>query len=110
MNKDKIFFKSVVKAKEMEDEMFIKIEKWARETFEDAKVKYKDEMVISFFLFLGSFKFHKRKIRRAIQRQGFMLACYCRKKFRRVYYISGKNIYLFLYWSNGIFDIRDSKI
>ena len=46
MNKDKMVFKSVVKAKEMEDEMFTKIEKWARETFEDSKIKYKDEMVI----------------------------------------------------------------
>ena len=46
MNKDKMVFKSVVKAKEMEDEMFAKIEKWARETFEDSKIKYKDEMVI----------------------------------------------------------------
>jgi hypothetical protein len=47
MNKEKMVFKSVVKAKEMEDEMFSKIEKWARETFEDSKIKYKDEMVIN---------------------------------------------------------------
>lgn len=45
MNKDKITFKAVVKAKEMDDDMFLKIEKWARETFEDPKIKYKDEMV-----------------------------------------------------------------
>ena len=32
--------------------MFIKIEKWARETFEDQKVKYKDEMVITKFYFV----------------------------------------------------------
>jgi len=47
MKNEKIVFKSVVKAKDMEDDMFTKIEKWARETFEDAKVKYKDEMVFS---------------------------------------------------------------
>ena len=58
MNKDKMVFKSVVKAKEMEDEMFVKIEKWARETFEDSKVKYKDEMVIEIFMIKGSLKFH----------------------------------------------------
>jgi len=45
MKNEKIVFKSVVKAKDMEDEMFVKIEKWARDTLEDSKVKYKDEMV-----------------------------------------------------------------
>ncbi len=50
MNKDKIVFKSVVKAKDMEEEMFNKIEKWARETFEDNKIKYKDEMVFIYRL------------------------------------------------------------
>ena len=57
MNKDKMVFKSVVKAKEMEDEMFVKIEKWARESFEDSKIKYKDEMVIYIFNIKGSLKF-----------------------------------------------------
>lgn len=57
MNKDKMTFKAVVKAKEMDDEMYSKIEKWARETFEDPKIKYKDEMVFSLF-YKGSCKFH----------------------------------------------------
>ncbi len=39
-------FKSVVKAKDMDDEMFRDIEKWARETFENPKEKFRDEMVI----------------------------------------------------------------
>ena len=51
MNKDKMIFKSVVKAKEMEDEMFSKIEKWARETFEETKNKFKDEKVINKILY-----------------------------------------------------------
>ncbi len=46
MKNEKMVFKSVVKAKDMDEEMFVKIEKWARETFEDSKVKYKDEMVL----------------------------------------------------------------
>lgn len=47
MNRDKVVFKSVLKAKaeNMDEEMYQKIEKWARETLEDLKVKYKDEVV-----------------------------------------------------------------
>ncbi len=52
MKNEKMVFKSVVKSKDMDEEMFIKIEKWARETFEDQKVKYKDEMVITLFYFV----------------------------------------------------------
>ena len=65
-DKDKIAFKSVVKAKDMDDDMFIKIEKWARETYEDPKFKFKDEMVNFIHKILGSCKLIKRKIRRYI--------------------------------------------
>lgn len=50
MKNEKMVFKSIVKAKDMDEEMFVKIEKWARETFEDSKVKYKDEMVNNNYL------------------------------------------------------------
>jgi hypothetical protein len=39
-----INFKTVVKAKDMDDDMFNQLEKWARETFE-SKEKFRDEMV-----------------------------------------------------------------
>ena len=41
-----ISFKTVIKAKDMDEDMFSHIEKWARETFE-SKEKVKDEMVIN---------------------------------------------------------------
>ena len=40
-----LLVKPVIKAKEMEDDMFKHIESWARETFEDTKLKLKDEIV-----------------------------------------------------------------
>jgi predicted sulfurtransferase len=56
MKNEKMVFKSVVKAKDMDEEMFVKIEKWARETFEDSKVKYKDEMVNFYFNIIFNFR------------------------------------------------------
>jgi len=44
-----INFKTVVKAKDMDDDMFNQLEKWARETFE-SKEKFKDEMVYKFII------------------------------------------------------------
>jgi hypothetical protein len=41
-------FKSVVKAKDMEDDMFKEIEKWCRDSFESPKEKFRDEMVFYF--------------------------------------------------------------
>jgi hypothetical protein len=38
-------FKSVVKAKDMDEEMFREIERLARETIENPKEKFRDEMV-----------------------------------------------------------------
>lgn len=38
-------FKSVIKAKDMEEDMFKEIERWARETFENPREKFRDEMV-----------------------------------------------------------------
>lgn len=47
MLKDKnSIFKPVIKAKDMDEDMFKNIEHWAKETFEDSRVKYKDEKVI----------------------------------------------------------------
>ncbi len=43
-----VSLKTVIKAKDMEDDMFAHIEKWARDTF-DSKEKIKDEMVLSIF-------------------------------------------------------------
>jgi hypothetical protein len=43
-------YKSVVKAKDMDDDMFKNLEHWARETFEDPKLKFKDEMVYIKFI------------------------------------------------------------
>lgn len=45
MIKEKSQLKVVVKAKDMDDDIFRNIETWAKEIFEDPKVKYKDEMV-----------------------------------------------------------------
>ncbi len=39
-------FKTVIKAKDMDEEMFNSIERWARDTFE-SKEKFRDEMVNS---------------------------------------------------------------
>ena len=37
-------FKTVIKAKDMDDDMFNHIDRWARDTFE-SKEKFRDEMV-----------------------------------------------------------------
>ena len=39
------FLKPVIKIRDMDDEMLRNIEGWARDTLEETKVKYKDEMV-----------------------------------------------------------------
>lgn len=61
-----INFKTVVKAKDMDDDMFNQLEKWARETFE-SKEKFRDEMV-KIKIKIGSCQLHKKTIRRKIQR------------------------------------------
>jgi hypothetical protein len=45
-------FKPVIKMKEMDNEMLKFIEGFAKESFEDVKVKFKDEMVKIQFLIL----------------------------------------------------------
>ncbi len=45
MSREKNYLKPVVKMRDMDDEMLRNIEGWARETLEETKVKYKDEMV-----------------------------------------------------------------
>lgn len=42
--------KPVLKKKEMEDGMYSNIEGWARDTFEDTKQKFKDEIDIANYL------------------------------------------------------------
>lgn len=64
MNRDKVVFKSVLKAKaeNMDEEMYQKIEKWARETLEDLKVKYKDEVVNYIFTIQEVANYIKEKL------------------------------------------------
>jgi len=45
MSKPQNFLKPVIKMRDMEDPMLRDIEQWAKDTLEDTKVKYKDEMV-----------------------------------------------------------------
>ena len=48
--KNVVGLKPVIKAKDMDEEMFKGIEKWARETYENTKEKLRDEMDIANFL------------------------------------------------------------
>jgi hypothetical protein len=41
-----VYLKPVIKQRDMDDDMLRNIEGWAKETLEETKVKYKDEMVI----------------------------------------------------------------
>jgi len=44
-NKNPIYLKPVIKMRDMDDPLLRDIEFWAKETLEETKVKYKDEMV-----------------------------------------------------------------